>query len=375
LRPDQCGKAGCSKRKDDIMPPTRLAGLSRNWAITVLALTVLALLCLAAIALTRHDAPFDPTKMGDVHMYANVVDGLRHGGDFYDTLRAQLVAGHYGMKSVFNWRTPFFMSLTALMPSFRVMYGLVILVALAGAGLACRLVWRELGPIAAGILVSLEILSLGACLAPRTYLISELPAGFLILLSATAYGLGARRTGFIAAVLALFIRELAGPYVLVCAFLAWRERRWRELAVWGIALIGYGGYFLWHVHMVLAHQSPADHGDPSGWLQFGGLDFVLSAAAFNGYFLTAPLWQTAVLLPIGFVGHMAWPGPAGERIALTVFFYLALYAVAGKSVDDYWGALFTPLLTLGIVWFPAALRDLWRAAFRRREGTLAVAAS
>jgi hypothetical protein len=350
------------------MPSTRLAGLSRNWAIAILVALVLAVLCLGLVALCHPDAPKVATKGSDQQMYADVVEALRHGQNYYDALRAGLTAGHYGMKSVFNWRTPFFMSLTALLPSFQVMYVLVILVALTGAALACRLAWRELGPIAAGILAAIEILSLGACLVPRGYLISELPTGFLILVSAAAYGLGARRTGLAAAVLALFVRELAGPYVLVCAFLAWRERRWRELAAWGIVLLAYAVYFLWHVHMVALHQSPADHGDPSGWLQFGGADFVLITAAFNGFFMAVPLWVTAILLPIACVGLMAWPGPAGERIALTVFSYLALYAVAGKSVDTYWGAVFTPLMILGVIWFPAGLRDLWRAASRRPAG-------
>jgi len=353
------------------MPSTPLAGLSRNWAIAVLAAAVLALLCLGAIAVTQHVVPADPTKVGDEHMYANVVDGLRHGGDFYDTLRAQLSAGHYGMKSVFNWRTPFFMSLVALFPSNWDIYALVLLVALTGGGLAVWLAWRELGPIAGGSLVAIEILALGAALAPGTFLISELPAGFLVLLSATAYGLGARRTGFAAAALALFVRELAGPYVVVCAFLAWRAGLRRELALWGLVLAGYAAYYLWHVHMVSLHQSPSDLGDRSGWLQFGGAAFVLNAAAFNGYFITAPLWATALLLPAACIGLMAWPGPAGERMALTVFAYLALFAIAGKDVDSYWGALFTPLMTLGLVWFPAGLRDLWRAASRRDAEVLA----
>jgi hypothetical protein len=355
-----------------MMPPTRLAGLSRNWAIAVMVMAGLAFLGLYLAAQIPVPEPTISARGSDQQMYAGVVEALRHGVPYYDALRTGLSAGHYGMQSIFNWRTPFFMSLTALLPSFEVMYVLVILTALAGAVLACALVWRELGPIAAGILTGVEVLSLGTCLVPKGYLISELPTGFLILVSATAYGLGARRTGFGAAVLALFIRELAGPYVLVCAFMAWRERRWRELAAWGIAGLAYGIYFLWHVHMVLAHQNPADHADPSGWVQFGGLEFVLNTAAFNGYFLAVPLWVTAILLPIAFIGLMAWSGPAGERTALTVFFYLALYAVAGKTVDNYWGALFTPLLTMGIVWFPAALRDLLRATFRRRDGRLAV---
>jgi len=353
------------------MPSTRLAGLSRHWAIAILAGLALTVLGLGAIALSQHVAPVDTAQLGDEHMYASVVDGLRQGGDFYDTLRAQLLAGHYGMTSVFNWRTPFFMSLVALFPSNWAMFALVLLVAVAGGFLAVRLAWRELGPIGAGCLVVVEILGLGAALVPGAFLISEVPTGFLILLSAMAYGLGARRTGFAAGALALFVRELAAPYVVVCAFLAWRAGRRRELALWGMALAGYAAYYVWHIHMVGLHQQPGDPGDHAGWVQFGGAGFVLKAAAFDGYFIAAPLWQTAVLLPAAFVGLMAWPDKAGERVALTVFAYLALFAVVGKDFNDYWGALFTPLMILGLVWFPAGLRDLWRAASRQPAGALA----
>jgi hypothetical protein len=346
------------------MPSTRFAGLARPWALGIIAGAVLAILCLTLIALAQSPDPVDPIKGSDQQMYADVVGNLRQGQNFYDALRTGLSTGHYGMKSVFNWRTPFFMSLVALFPSFWTMQVVVILVTLVAAGLACWLVWREAGPIAAGILVMFEILSLGACLVPKGYLISEMPTGFVILLSASAYGLGMRRTGLATGVLALFIRELAGPYVLVCAFLAWRDRRWRELAAWLVALALYGGYFLWHAHMVALHQQAGDLGDKTSWLQFGGATFVLYTAAFNGIFMAVPLWVTALLLPAAALGLMAWPGPAGERIALTVFGYLALFALAGKGVDSYWGAIFTPVMTLGLIWFPAALRDIWRAARR-----------
>lgn len=352
------------------MPPTRFAGIPRHWAIAILAGAALAIVALVHVALAQPD-PIPSTKGSDIDMYAAVIAHMRHGQDFYGALRDGLSAGHYGMKSVFNWRTPFFMSLVALFPSLLGMQLVVILAAIAGTSLACWLVWREAGRAAAGTMLLLELVSLVACLVPRGYLFSEMPAGLMILVSASAYGLGRRRTGFIAAVLALFIRELAAPYVLVCVFLAWRERRYRELAAWGVALLVYGAYFLWHMHMVALHQSPADHGDPVGWMQFGGAVFILNAATFNGFMLAAPLWGTAILLPIAFIGLMAWPGPAGERVALAVFFYLGLFAVAGKTFDSYWGALFTPIMMMGLIWFPAGLRDLWRMARRRQPRAVA----
>lgn len=353
------------------MPPTRFAGLPRYCAIAILVGMALAIFVLALVAMAQPD-PTPSSDGSDIDMYAGVVEHMRHGEDFYGALRAGLSAGHYGMKSVFNWRTPFFMSLVALFPTLLGMQLVVIMAAIAGTFLACWLAWREAGRAAAGTMLLLQLISLVACLVPRGYLFSEMPAGMVILVSASAYGLGWRRIGLANGLLALFIRELAAPYVLVCAFLAWRDRRYRELALWAVGLLAYGAYFLWHIHMVGLHQSPADHGDPTGWMDFGGAVFVLNAAAFNGLMLAAPLWGTAILLPIAFIGLMAWPGPAGERVALTVFFYLALFAVAGKTYNSYWGALFTPIMMTGLIWFPAGVRDLWQMARSSRPRTVPV---
>lgn len=210
------------------------------------------------------------------------------------------------------------------------------------------------------------VLSLVMVVIDRTVLMAEIPAGILILLSASAYGLGERRLGFGAAVLALFLRELTAPYVLVCAYLAWREGRRRELALWLVAVMAYGAYYLWHAHMVELVLLPADRTAP-GWLQFGGATFLLRTAQFDGYFTTAPLWLIALMLPAAWLGLLAWPGLAGERVALTVTLYLVLFAVGGRSVNSYWGPTYTPLLIFGFAWLPPALRDLVRGLPRKLE--------
>ncbi|MDR3473998.1 MAG: hypothetical protein P4M09_20255 [Devosia sp.] len=342
------------------MPATRFAGLPRAAIVIAVVAALLATIALVYIALIHQDPPVDPARGSDRDMYARLIDHMRHGVDYYAAARQELSEGQYGMQSVFNWRTPFYASFLALFPALVWPQALIIALAGIAAALACKLMFDELGWIGAGVLVIAEILSLGACLVPRSFLLSEIPTGVLILLSASLYGLRRPGIGQGVAVLALFVRELAAPYVLVCAFLAWRERRYRELAGWIVALLVYAAYFLWHYEMVKLHTLPTDHGDPSSWLQFGGVDFVLNTAAFNGFFLVAPLWVSALVAPAAYLGLLAWPGQAGNRMALTVTLYLALFAVAGKWFDAYWGALYTPLLTLGIIWFPAAARDLWR---------------
>jgi len=343
-----------------IIPETRFAGLARGPALLIVVLTLVAIVALVIVGTLHQDPPTDPGRGSDRDMYSRVIDDMQHGVDYYAAARQELSEGHYGMQSVFNWRTPLFPSFIALFPSMLWPQVLLVALALLALGLACRLVYEALGWIGAGTLMMALILSLGACLVPKGFLLSEIPAGVVLLLSVVCYGLRRPALGQATGIVALFMRELAAPYVVVCAFLAWREKRYRELALWIVALIVYAGFFFWHFEQVKLHTLPTDHGDPSGWLQFGGADFVLNTAAFNGFFLVAPLWVSGILAPLAYLGLLAWPGSSGDRVGLTVSLYLGLFAVAGKWFDAYWGALYTPMLTLGIVWAPLAVRDLWR---------------
>ena len=103
-----------------------------------------------------------------------------------------------------------------------------------------------------------------------------------------------------------------------------------------------------------------------------GPRFVLDTAAFNGVFITAPLWVTAILLPLALFGLLAWRGEGSARATLTVAVYLALFLFVGKRFDYYWGALYTPLLMLGLPFLPGAVRDLAGALFRRSPAPVSI---
>jgi hypothetical protein len=128
----------------------------------------------------------------------------------------------------------------------------------------------------------------------------------------------------------------------------------------------YGLYYGWHAFNVLHGLGSEDHTDPVGWLRFGGADFVLLTAAFNGMFLMLPYWITAAILPLAVLGLAAQPSAGAQRAFWTVLGYITLFSIAGKPANSYWGALYTPLLSVGLVWAPAAVRDLVEAVKARR---------
>src|SRR5262249_3211434 len=103
------------------------------------------------------------------------------------------------------------------------------------------------------------------------------------------------------------------------------------------------------------------------WMQFNGTAFILLTTQINFFLILAPAWVAALYLSLALLGLIAWPGETGLRTAGTVFTFIAAFAVLGmKPHNSYWGLMYARLLPLGLVWAPAAGRDLWRAAFARR---------
>jgi hypothetical protein len=84
----------------------------------------------------------------------------------------------------------------------------------------------------------------------------------------------------------------------------------------------------------------------------------------NAYLFNAPLWFSAIYLPLALLGLAGWPGRTGARLALTAGAYVAAFAVVGLPFNDYWGLMHTPILAFGFAAAPDALRDLYTAIRR-----------
>ena len=69
------------------------------------------------------------------------------------------------------------------------------------------------------------------CVLGDLFVMPELWSGVLIALSAVLFGLKRPTGGVIAGLAALFFRELAAPYCVLCVVLAAGERRYREIGL------------------------------------------------------------------------------------------------------------------------------------------------
>lgn len=341
------------------LPATRFRGISRSNAIVVIAATLVAIGALIWLA-----AGYTPPKTatsastGDMGLYLSVVERLRHGQEYYAALHEELRTRGYATATPFNWRLPFWPWLQSLAPSQQWTDIATAGIAMVAALATIALLASTAGAVTAAVgTISLGV-SLFAFATPAAAPFAEIVAGALILASAAAYGLRFPAAGFAVAVLSLFVRELAGLYVLICIYLAWREgRRW-ELWAWLAALVAFAAYYAWHVHMVHAHIVQGDLVDKSSWLQFGGAGFVLATAAFNGMFIGDQILKTAIVLPLCLLGLAAWRTRGSFRVGLTVAAYLCAFTIVGKHFNEYWGALYTPLMMVGLAFLPAAISDL-----------------
>jgi hypothetical protein len=310
--------------------------------------------------------PVQRAGPSDFDTYQRVVEALKAGQGYYPALHDALLAGGYGTLSPLNWRTPFWLSFLSWFPSLEMARAALAVLAAGAWGLGVALAYRRLGTggaIWAGVVLALSLVTIGA---PRAELSFEVCAGTLILISVSAYGLGWRWLAVIAGVAALFVRELAIVYVVVCLVDAMRRRDRLEVLGWLVALAAYGVFYQWHMQQVAALLGPEDHAAAAGWLQFGGIVFVLRTASYNGIMLVLPYWAAGVLLPVGLLGLARLP-----RAAITVVGYLLLFFAYGRPENEYWGGIYAPLIALGVVFAPAAIMMLGTRAFalnRRASG-------
>jgi hypothetical protein len=348
------------------------ARLSRRQAHAVLLL--IALTAVAAVAVTLSPLANDhlqraADKPGDVDLYRAEVQRIRGGEGYYQAAAAELVARSYPTRSVFNWRTPLPMWLLGKTPPTlgKALIGALALATmlLAFAAMAREVdprrtdAWRLGTPVLCALLLSGPLLpaALGDLLV-----MPVLWAGILIALSACCYGVDRPWLGVAFGVTAIFFRELALPYGLLCAAIAWRRGRRDELAAWMFGLAAWAVFYAAHCWCVSQWIEAGARSHRQGWIQLGGAGFVISTVQMNAYLLLLPQWVTALYLTAAMVGFAGWNTPLGVRIGLSVCLFLVFLAAVGQSFNQYWGCLTAPLLCFGVTRFPASICDLCLAA-------------
>ncbi len=353
----------------------RFAGLSRAAALAVLA--ALLLLIAGGLAVSGGAATHGPPAAhapgeSDMALYRAIIARMR-GGDSYD--HAAVVeqrARNYPLRPIIAIRPPTLATLIRWLPG-EVWAGLGLKL-LAGLTLVLWMLRmeRSLGafpPLVASTFLlatgfTAPLMVEGACLFHESW------AGVLICLSLALRTERRYVASALTAGLAVMIRELALPYVLVMVVAAGLEGRRREALTFAAVGAAAAGYLM--VTWMLASRLLLPHDPVSpGWVRFSGWRFVLITNGWNALAAAggavggagAVGAVAAVLAPLGCLGAAHWRG-SGLRLAAVLIGYMAGFMVIGRPNNDYWGLLTTPLMALGLAMAPWALLALGRSVAR-----------
>ncbi|WP_375380964.1 hypothetical protein [uncultured Sphingomonas sp.] len=337
--------------------PGRFAGLGRRSAQAWLA--IVAVLMLVALIAARAPTA-DPI---DAAVDSALADGVRHGGDFYavatDTaqgsgLPASVRTIPLPTLSVIEGQAPAPLASAAMML-------LAVLVVLAWyAGFGDRLTGRR---ARAGALL-LMLLGMAITLRPALVAVPEGWAGLLVALSLARAAPGRTVEPAALGLAATMLTPAALPYALVMLLAAWRTRSRQAAAGWAVVILaGVVAVALNARALGIVVPAGADHAAPDG------LGVYASLASF-GWATGLRALPSGLALPLVVLAIAGW-ATRREPVALSVLALIVLEAALIAALEAPNAALIVaPLLPLGLLAVPDALRALSTAALDRRRITV-----
>ena len=297
----------------------------------------------------------------DLAFYDRVIERIAGGENYYDFIVEEQRARDYPVRPGAVVRLPTLAYIHAwLGEPGMIVVSIVLLIATVWAW------WRRLGEEPGGARrqrIGAALMFLGGSLGlNRSYFVMhELWAGMLIALAFGLHRPGRWGWALVVAAMALAVRELVLPFVLLMgAMAAWR-RDWREAAAWG-ALVGvFFAAMAWHFAQIEPQVLP---GDPEGpdWLVLRGLSGWLGNIVLTSNLRFLPHAIAAPIVLLMVLGWAGWRTPAGTTGTLLYLGYGLAFMLAGRENNFYWGALIAPAMFVGLVFLPMALGSLVRSA-------------
>ncbi len=226
--------------------------------------------------------------------------------------------------------------------------------------------WRRLGTEPGGRdrrLIATLLLVIGAAIGLKgQYLVlHEVWSGMFLALAFALHRPGKWHAAWLAAALALAIREHALPFVLLLGAMALWRRDWRETGAWALlVLLFLAGLYL-HLQQVGAVISEADRLSPS-WLALRGMGGWTANIVLSSVLYLLPGWLAGPLAVLPLLGWAGWKSQAGLFGFLLFLGYGVFFMIAGRDNNFYWALMVTPAWFVGLAFMPQALASLWNSA-------------
>jgi hypothetical protein len=344
--------------------PTRYESWSRGPALALIA----ALIALLAVATWSPEAAPAPklrssaAQPSDLQLYRDIVAGVEAGGDYYQVAAEAHRKNHYPLKPFFTFRLPTHATMYALFGE-RVM---IVAIWLLCAGLMVAW-WMRLRPfLPIPLLATVMFLiagGIGGMLQPQTGLFHESWAALLLALMVAIRQPENPWPAIIVGGLALMIRELAFPMIILMGGLALLEKRWREAAGWALIVVLFGIYMTLHAQWVSEVVRPGDPASP-GWSRMLGAQFALKSIAKVTFGIRVSDAIGAGLLILSLFGWASAKTEWALRATLLLVGYGTMLALFARADTFYWALIPAPLAYVGLAFLPKALSDLANAVRR-----------
>ncbi|MBW8753503.1 MAG: hypothetical protein JF595_05025 [Sphingomonadales bacterium] len=299
----------------------------------------------------------------DLMLYDAAIARIRKGENYYDFITQEHRKAHYPVRPGLAVRLPTLAYFDAWAGEGGQIVASVLL--LAATMLAW---WRRLGEEPGGErkrVLAMAFLFVGTSLGLNRYFFTlhELWSGMLLVLSFGLHRPGRKWVASLAAAaLAVAIRELALPFILLMAATAFWRRDWKEGSAWSALAAAFLGFLAWHLSIVAAHSLPSDPQGPS-WLALRGLSGWLSNISLSSNLRFLPHWLAGPAIILMIFGWAGWKSPAGSFATLLYLGYGLAFMIAGRPDNFYWGVMAAPAMFPGFAFVPQALGSLTRAAF------------
>ena len=359
-------------------PWDRFAGWDR-WPARILLLVVAALLVLAAIAPLsasldgkRSEVPSligdgppdgqtESERDDDLAFYDRVIERVGHGENYYDFIVEEQRARHYPVRPGLAVRLPTLAWIHASL-------GEPAMIALAIALLfACIWAWwKRLGEEPGGApfrLLGTALMAMGGSLGLNRsfFVLHELWAGMLIALAFGLHRPGRWGAALFVTALALALRELVLPFVLLMAAMAAWRKDWREATAWIMLVAVFAAIMAWHLSLIAAQEVPSDPVGPD-WLVLRGLSGWLGNIVLSSNLRLLPHELASPVVILMALGWAGWKSSAGTTGTFLYLGYGLAFMLAGRANNFYWGAVVAPAMFIGLAFLPMALPSLVRAA-------------
>lgn len=302
-------------------------------------------------------------------MYDGIVQDIRHGADYYSAAAQTLRSAGAPLHPFLAIRLP---TLSVAQAQVGQVTSALLLYALALLTLFAW--WNRLGEALTArrvrvVAVLLAATGVTSAIFGQLLATHDLWAGLIIALSLASRRPGHWVTAAALGLSAALIRETAALYAGIMMILALLEGQRREAAGWAAVLAIFAVVVAFHAQAVAVMVGPLDQPSPA-WTGAAGFGFAVQAIAAATAWSLVPPAIGAVIVTLSIAGWSAWRDPLATRALATIAAQLLLMSFLGGPDKLHWAFLIAPIVPIGLVFLPDALRDLSRAALDRRRITV-----